>query len=241
MQTEFKLLKTRKHNPRSFTQGLIIDNDFFYESSGHYGRSFISRYPVNIQEKGWLQRLFQKETLVQRIDQSVFAEGLTLLKDKLYLLSWKADRITRLNPNTLKPIDKISYTGEGWGLTHNNNELIRSDGSDHLYFHDTNSFKLLRKITVHSNDVHNNWSNLNELEYINGFIWANQWQQPHIIAIDPNSGQVVKIVDLSRLIQQENPKKPDSVLNGIAYDSKHEALWVTGKYWKHLYLIKVFD
>jgi len=244
-QAGFTLIKTRPHPSRNFTQGLIIEKNYFYESSGHYGRSYLSRYPINIQKKNWLLRLFQEKIQTQRIDRSIFAEGLTLFKDKLYLLSWKAGRVFRFDADTLEPIDEFYYSGEGWGLTHNNHELIRSDGSDQLYFHDANNFKLLREITVYSNHVknksvnNNSWNNLNELEYANGLIWANQWQQQHIIAIDPSTGQVVKIVDLSRLMQQENPKKSDSVLNGIAYDHKQEGLWVTGKYWRNIYLIKI--
>lgn len=235
----YELLQTLDHNPTLFTQGLIYHSGFFYESSGHYARSRLVRYSEVQQNKHWFKQLFTANKDQRNLERTIFAEGLTRLGDTLYLLSWKSGRAFSFNAETLNPIDEFSYAGEGWGLTHNGIELIRSDGSDHLYFHSAEDFSVSRRLEVKG--LGRSWRNINELEYVDGVIWANIWQENIIIAIDAKTGMVNYSVDLSKLVQQENPKKVDAVLNGIAYDTEREAFWVTGKYWQKLYLIRVYS
>jgi len=235
--SSFELLQSRPHNSHYFTQGLTLVDGYFYESSGHYGRSQLYRYPLAIDQKSWLQKIISHEHKQRSIDKSLFAEGLTKLDDKLYLLSWKAGRALSFDAQTLSPISEFNYTGQGWGLTDNGRDLIRSDGSDRLFFHHADNFSLLKQLQVRG--LGRRWQNINELEYINGVIWANIWQEQIIIAIDADSGQVLQSVDLSEVVRLENPQGVDAVLNGIAYDHQRNALWVTGKNWRKLYLIRV--
>lgn len=233
----YTLLQHIEHNPKLFTQGLILNKGYFFESSGHYARSRIVRYPVQDEHKSWLEKVFSSHKQQRSIERSIFAEGLTLLDDTLYLLSWTSGRAFSFDADTLKPRDEFSYTGQGWGLTHNGRELIRSDGSDYLHFHSPSDFSLNKRLWVKG--LGRSWHNINELEYVDGLIWANIWQENIIIAIDADTGQVEHTLDLSDLVQQENTTKADAVLNGIAYDAKRKAFWVTGKYWQHLYLIRI--
>lgn len=233
----YQLLQEIEHNPKLFTQGLIYDKGYFYESSGHYARSQLVRYPEIQENKNWFKQLFSSNKNQRNIERSIFAEGLTQLNNTLYLLSWKSGRAFSFDTNTLKPIDEFSYAGQGWGLTHNGRELIRSDGSDYLYFHSAKDFSLSKRLWVKG--LGRSWHNINELEYVDGLIWANIWQEDIIIAIDSATGNVQHSLDLSELVRQENPQKTDAVLNGIAYDTERDAFWVTGKYWKKLYLIDI--
>lgn len=233
----YQLLQQIDHNPKLFTQGLIYDKGYFYESSGHYARSRLVRYPVKPDNKSWFKQLFSRNKHQRNIERSVFAEGLTQLENTLYLLSWKSGRAFSFDADTLNPLDEFSYAGQGWGLTHNGHELIRSDGSDYLYFHRAKDFSVSKRLWVKG--LGRSWHNINELEYVDGLIWANIWQENIIIAIDAKTGQVKYSVDLSELVQQEDPQKTDAVLNGIAYDKERDAFWVTGKYWKKLYLIQI--
>ena len=235
--SSFELLQSRSHNSRYFTQGLTLVNGYFYESSGHYGRSQLYRYPLDDTEQDGLQKAFSHDHKQRSINKALFAEGLTTLGNKLYLLSWKAGRALSFDAKTLSPISVFNYAGQGWGLTDNGRDLIRSDGSDHLFFHHTDDFRLLKQLQVWG--LGRSWQNINELEYVDGVIWANIWKEQIIIAIDADNGQVLQSVDLSELVRLENPRGVDTVLNGIAYDQQHNALWVTGKNWRKLYLIRV--
>lgn len=237
VELDYKVLRVIDHNSKLFTQGLVYDNGHLYESSGHYARSRLVRYPVAGTAKNWFSRLFSNNKHQRHIERSIFAEGLTLLNEKLYLLSWKSGRAFSFSAKTLKPLDEFSYSGQGWGLTHNGSELIRSDGSDYLYFHSAKDFSVTKRLWVKGQG--RAWQNINELEYVDGLVWANIWQENIVIAINADSGQVEHTVDLSDLVQLENPKKSDAVLNGIAYDRDQKVFWVTGKYWKNLYLIRL--
>ena len=235
--SSFELLQSRIHNSRHFTQGLTLVDGYFYESSGHYGRSQLYRYPLDTDQKRGLHSALSREHKQRSIDKALFAEGLTHLGDKLYLLSWKAGRTMSFDAKTLSPISEFNYAGQGWGLTDNGQDLIRSDGSDRLFFHHADDFRPLKQLQV--TGLGRSWQNINELEYVNGVIWANIWQEQIIIAIDADSGRVLQSVDLNELVRLENPRGVDAVLNGIAYDHQRNALWVTGKNWRKLYLIQV--
>lgn len=219
-----EVLDTQPHNPNSFTQGWIKHQDDFYESSGHYGRSFIQRYSDSPAST---------PATTASIPKRYFAEGLTLFNNTLYLLTWKEETLLLLDKNNLQIKQTLPYQGEGWGLTHNGEELIMSNGSDTLFFREPTHFKVTRHITV------NLPLRLNELEYVNGIIWANSWYDDQLYAINSHNGCVLGTLDLAHLRAQTVTPNKRNVLNGIAYDKARNGLWVTGKYWPKRYLIRL--
>ncbi|MCW8196619.1 glutaminyl-peptide cyclotransferase [Proteobacteria bacterium 005FR1] len=225
-QLSYEVLAREDHDPEIFTQGLALDGDNFFESSGHYGRSFLLRYPRN---GGDNQRL--------ALPRTIFAEGIEVVGDRLYLLSWKSGKAWALDKNTFEVEKEFRYEGEGWGLTHDGQRLILSDGTDRLRFYDEN-FQLLGSRRVHLDGESLRW--LNELEYQGGLVWANQWHSDTIYAIDPDSGAVIATVDLAALRPEAAGRSRESVLNGIAWDQAREGFWITGKYWRYRYLVR-FD
>lgn len=212
---------SRKHSTACFTQGLIIKNNTVWESCGGYGKSQLKQW--NLETGKLIKRT--------RFDKKYFAEGLTELNGKLYMLTWQEGVAFEIDPNTLKTIKQHKYAGQGWGLTNNGQQLIMSNGSDALQFINPITFKIESKIHVKINGVSIN--NLNELEYIDGKIWANVFQTDYIIVIDPKTGSVNKNYYLPNLLNGNKPKP--GVLNGIAYDLEHNKIWVTGKNWPLLF------
>ncbi len=227
IELSYTLLDTQPHNPRSFTQGWIKDGNTFFESSGRYGHSFIQRYPAST------TALSNTQVITQPLDKHYFAEGLTLWNNTLYLLTWKAQTLLVLDKKSLHIRRTLAYTGEGWGLTHNDHALIMSNGTSTLFFRDPHSFAIQRTITV-KKDLQ-----LNELEYINGIIWANNWQEDRIYAINSHNGCLLGSIDLSALRAHAVKPSPRNVLNGIAFDKENNGLWITGKYWPTRYLIRL--
>jgi glutaminyl-peptide cyclotransferase len=223
----YTILEKADHNPDVFTQGFVLDQDWFYESSGHYGRSFLLRYPKSGKNPDAEKRL--------ALPPHRFAEGITIVGKHLYLLSWKAGTAQVFDKHTFQLLDEYRYDGEGWGLTHDGQRLILSDGTDVLRFY-SNNFALLgtRKVRLNGKPL----KQLNELEYQGGMIWANRWQSNTLYAINARSGTVEAVVDLSKLHAESAPPSSDSVLNGIAYDKERDAFWITGKYWRHRYLLR---
>lgn len=221
-----EILAQEHYDEQIFTQGLVLQQGKFFASSGLYGRSFIRRYDANTNQT-------EKELA---IPGQWFAEGLTLLNQQLFVLTWKAGIALVLDPHSLNHEKSFQYEGEGWGLTHNQSELIMSDGSANLHFHDPATFKRLRTI-----QVHNRWrkfDKLNELEFAEGAIWANVWQSNTLLKIAPDSGEVLALVALDDIAKKHARIPGHTVLNGIAYDSEHKAFWVTGKLWPKRYLIR---
>ena len=217
--SDYQILATAKHNPASFTQGWVKEGDTFYESSGLYGRSFISRYDTHAEVTFNLPRQY-------------FAEGLTLLGNTLYLLTWKKGKLLLIDKRSLDITQEINYQGEGWGLTHNGQQLIMSNGSNELLFRHRQTFAIEKRLTVTGLKA------INELEYVNGIIWANEWNDDHIYGIHSETGCVLKKIDLSALRQQTvRTPKSDNIVNGIAFDKVRNGLWVTGKFWPKRYLI----
>lgn len=220
----YSVVETRQHDSSSFTQGLEIHGEHLYESSGLYGKSFVRKMDL---DSG-------KTVIQKRLPKHWFAEGLSLLNNRVYLLSWRQQRGLVLNAEDLKPLAQFAYSGQGWGLCQSDSELIMSNGSDTLQFFDAN-FQALRELKVTSSDKDKRWDRLNELEYAQGLIWANIWQSDKIIGIDPSNGDVKYQLDLSSL----RPKgvAPEAVLNGIAYDAERGGFWVTGKLWPQQFLL----
>lgn len=232
----FKVLAERTHKPTLFTQGLLVDGDHFYESSGLYNQSLLVTYPIAEPAGTWakISAPFSKK---QAIPERYFAEGLALMGDKLYLLSWQEQTLLIYDKSTLNYQKSLSYKGEGWGLTSDGKQLIRSDGSDTLYFHNADDFAVTKtlKITDEGKAV----TQLNELEFAGGFIWANVWYQDRILKIDPATGKTLGELDLSALKQTLQFTNSEQVLNGIAWDEKRQAFWITGKHWPKMFLVQV--
>jgi len=231
----YTVVSERAHDPALFTQGLLIDGGFFYESSGLYGRSLLVRYPVkpSFAERS---RNTPQWSQVKKIPNRHFAEGLTLLDDYLYLLTWQEQTLLVYNKTTFKLEKQFSYQGQGWGLTYDGSSLIRSDGSSTLFFHKPDDFSVVKTLKVTENGFP--LALLNELEYIDGKIWANIWYEDRIVEINPTSGHVEGSVDLSALAKI-NKSNSEHVLNGIAWDEATKTIWITGKMWPNLYQITI--
>lgn len=245
IQFQYTLLDTLPHNRHSFTQGLIVDGDELIESSGLYGKSFLHRYPITNGGPAADQSKVQYKLLPKHL----FAEGIALVDNKLYLLTWQNRQALVLNPHTLATENVFRYRGEGWGLSafpqttagREQIQLVMSNGSDQLSFRDPETFSVLRtlRVTDQGQPLHN----LNDLAVAQGLIWANVWYSTEIVAIDPDSGEVVGKIDL-RAQADEQPDThptthPDNVLNGIAWDEQRQGFWVTGKRWAKRYFIRV--
>jgi glutamine cyclotransferase len=224
---DYKVLQQAPHDARMFTQGLVLDGDFLVETGGGYGQSSIRRY----------YKTSGEVVAAARFPAKVFAEGLALTDRSLFALTWQEGICYELEPQTLALKQSYAYDGEGWGLTYDGKHLIMSDGSDRLTFRRTSDFGAVRQVTVTDGD--NVWSNLNELEFAEGWVWANVWQDSRILAVAPQTGAVQGILDLSDLVKQNSQRPGHSVLNGIAYDEEHQAYWVTGKLWPNRYLIEI--
>ena len=231
----YTLLQTRPLDSRYFTQGLEIHQGQLLQSSGLYGKSKLVNRPLSKVP----QTPKVKSSWQQVLPNNYFAEGLTVLGDTVYLLSWREQTLWRFALSSGKLLSRGTYQGEGWGLSNNGKHLIRSDGSATLYFHDPTTLAIDRRLQVTRSGVP--VKRINELEFAHGLIWANIWFSNDIIAIDPTNGQVVAVVDVSRLAQRERARNPDpnAVTNGIAYDARDDSFWLTGKHWSELYQIKL--
>ncbi len=214
------------HDPKAFTQGLIVHDGEMYESTGQYGQSSLRVVDI---ETGKVERRLS-------LDSKYFGEGITIFGDRLYQLTWRNHVIFVYDPKTFELLETVPYDGEGWGLTHDDSHLILSDGTPSIRFLDPKTLKVEREITVH--DGTEKVTRLNELEYIRGEIWANIWYQDKIARISPKDGSVLGWIDLSNLSQLTKKGRED-VLNGIAWDAASDRLFVTGKDWSKLYEIKV--
>lgn len=225
-ELRYEVIATKEHDRRIFTQGLVLKGKVLTESSGLYGKSFLIQYDV---ETGAVER---------RIDlpRQYFAEGITEFNGLFYLLTWQAGRVLVLDAQSLRQVATQPFTGEGWGLTHNGQHLIMSNGSDTLSLRNAGDFSVVDTLQVKDGDrpVHQ----LNELEFAEDLIWANVWQEPVILAIDPQTGAVKGTADLSELVRPNNTHPGQSVLNGIAYDPDQRAFWITGKWWAKRYLVR---
>jgi len=222
------------HDASAFTQGLAWDRGNVYEGTGLYGRSSLRQVDLR---SGTVQRMI-------RYGEHIFAEGVTVFADKIYQLTWKNNLVFAYDKENFSPLNTWPLSGEGWGLTHDDRNLIVSDGTATLFFLDPDTMSELRRITVHdrTGPVHN----LNELEYVKGLVYANIWKSNRIVMIDPGSGRVAGWLDLSGLqdslasagLRNHNGEQPN-VLNGIMYAPEEDRLFVTGKLWPVLFEIRV--
>lgn len=223
----YQVLRTYPHDPGAYCQGLVYHDGFLYEGTGSYGRSSLRKVEL---ETG---RVVKKREL----DAHLFGEGITLWKDRIIQLTWKSKQAIEYRYDTFEERRRFPYRGEGWGLTHDGRQLIMSDGTATLRFLDPQTFAVKRRLLV--KDGSRRVSRLNELEYVGGEIYANIWYDDHIVRISPRTGRVLAWIDLSRLYPAARRRDSDNVLNGIAYDSQHNRLFVTGKNWPTLFEIRL--
>lgn len=245
----YKIVNTYPHDPKAFTQGLVFENGALYEGTGPHNPN---SYQLNLkfndrvgakdlpQTGGSSLRKVHLETgTVQKIHEipaEFFGEGITIFDDRIFQLTWKSHLGFVYNKETFSIKQEFTYPTQGWGITHDGSRLLMSDGSSTIYFRDLETFEEITRIQVkaHTRPI----SNLNELEFIKGEIYANIWQTNRIARISPESGQVIGWIQLEGLLSSEESKKSD-VLNGIAYDAKKDRLFVTGKWWPKLFEIKL--
>lgn len=223
----YEIVKVYPHDRRAFTQGLVYENGFLYESNGIRSESTLRKLQIGTGEP------IQSYTLPPEI----FAEGLTIFGDKIIQLSWQNYTGFVYDKQTFKLLRKFSYATEGWGLTNDGKQLIMSDGTNRLFFLDPESYSETGRIEVYDNKGPVN--ELNELEYIDGEIYANIYRTDKIARIDPNTGKVLSYINLSKLLPEKDYERDTDVLNGIAYDPVGKRLFVTGKKWPKMFEIKI--
>lgn len=223
----YRVVHTYPHDPHAFTQGLVFVDGHLYESTGRKGQSSLRMIDL---ETG---RVLQD----QPVDSKYFAEGLTDWDSTLVQLTWETHLGFVYDRFSFRLLRTFSYSGEGWGLTHDRKSLILSDGTPNLRFLDPSTFKQVRRITV--KDRGKSITDINELEFIDGQVWANIWHSDRIARISPRTGKVLGWVDLTGLLPAGDRSDPEAVLNGIAWDSNHRRLFVTGKLWPKLFEIEV--
>jgi glutamine cyclotransferase len=213
------------HDENAYTQGFDFWKRKLFEGTGLYGESTLRRVAL----------LSGKVLRQVELPDKYFGEGITIWGDRVYQLTFREEVAFVYDRATFERKRKISYEGEGWGLTHNGRRLVMSNGSDRIMFRDRKSFKVKREIDVTFEDEP--VSNLNELEWVKGQILANQYTTDYIYRISPDTGDVIQRYDLTMLHAQENAYGPTDVMNGIAYQAPSERLFITGKNWRHVYEI----
>ena len=228
----YKIVNTYPHDTQAYTQGLEYYNGFLYENTGQYKKSTLRK--VELKTGKVLQKI--------DLEDHYFGEGITILNDKIYMLTWKAGKGFVYNLDTFERESEFKYgrSKEGWGFTNNGSELIKSDGSNKIWFLDPTTLKEKRAIQAYTDK--RKIPELNELEYIDGKIYANYWQKPLIAIINPDNGIVEGIINLSGLVDEMKKTQKlgtDDVLNGIAYDAENNRMYVTGKNWSKLFEIEL--
>lgn len=219
-----KILAVHPHDPGAFTQGLVWDGGVLYESTGLYGKSSLRRVEP-----------MTGEVLERRaVDPNLFAEGLARRGDRLLQLTWKAGIVLVYDLATLELIDEYGFNGQGWGLAHDGERLVMSDGTHRLTLRGVDDFRW--QATVEVRLAGEPVENLNELEFAEGELYANVWGEERIVRIDPESGEVDAVIDASGLLTPAEKSRVD-VLNGIAYDPVSKTFWLTGKFWPKMFQV----
>lgn len=223
----YEVTHTWPHDDRAFTQGLVFHNGSLIESTGINGMS-------SLREVEWQSGKVLK---MISVPAQYFAEGLAIIGDRAYQLTWRNHKGFIYNVDTFQLLGDFSYTGEGWGLTTDGQLLILSDGTSRIRFLDPKTFAVVRTIDVRNGDKP--VDQLNELEYIRGEIFANVWQTDQMVRIDPASGKVVGVINFAGLLPAAERGPNTDVLNGIAYDPDNDRLIVTGKFWPKLFEVRL--
>ncbi len=225
----YRVVKSYPHDIHAFTQGLVYDNGVIFESTGQETSSSVREVEF---ETGKIIRQ-------HNLDASLFGEGIALYKDRIYQVTYTSKVGFIYEKSTFRVINKIYYPTQGWGLTTIGDNIVMSDGTNVLYFYEPEMFTAVSRIEVYDNEI--KVDSLNELEYINGEIWANIWLSDRIARIDPLSGKVIAYIDLKGLLPKGERNQDTDVLNGIAYDKENNRLFVTGKRWPKLFEIKITE
>ena len=223
----YRVVNEYPHDVDAYTQGLVFHDGELYEGTGLYGHSSLRR--VELETGSVLQ--------IHELDDKYFGEGITIYDDRIIQLTWREKLGFVYNRESLEQIDGFNYSTEGWGITYDGIKLIMSDGSATLYFLDPVTFEETGCIEI--NSAGHPIKLLNELEYINGEIFANIYRTDRIARIDPATGNVIAWIDLTGILRFEDTTPQTDVLNGIAYDSDTDRLFVTGKKWQKLFEIEL--
>jgi glutamine cyclotransferase len=226
----YNIVGTYPHDTSSFTEGLIWQNNTLYEGTGLEGQSKLMK--LDIKNGKTVQSI--------SLDPSIFGEGITILNNKIYQLTWQNHKVYVYDAKTLKKLKELSWEHDGWGLTNNGTDLIISTGDSNLYFVDPETFKIRRIIGVSDNN--GPVGNLNELEYVDSVVYANIYLSDYIIKINPANGHILGKIDLSGLLAKAGrhvDTEEGNVLNGIAYDSTKKSMYITGKKWPLIFEMKV--
>jgi len=225
----YNIVNTYPHDPDAFTQGLVFEDGVLYEGTGLLGQSTLRR--VELETGDVLQNL--------ELSDEFFGEGITIYGNKIIQLTWKSNVGFVYDKNSFELLQQFNYSTEGWGITHNGTCLIMSDGTSTLHFLDPQTFEEISQLAVFADD--DPVTRLNELEYVQGEIYANVWQTDRIARIAPETGRVIGWIDLRGLLTAEDRSEPVDVLNGIAYDAEADRLFVTGKLWPKLFEIELIS
>lgn len=223
----YTTVKVYPHDTRAFTEGLVYYEGNLYESVGLNSQSDLRK--VDLETGKVIQRVSMAD--------EYFGEGLTAVGDKLIQLTWQTQKGFVYDRDSFKVLKTFTYATEGWGLTYDGKRLIMSDGTPNLYFLDPVTQRRLGSVSVTGPD--GPVRNINELEFIDGQVYANVWQTDRIVRIDPRTGKVTAIIDLTGILPRTDLTAGADVLNGIAYDAKGKRLFVTGKFWPFLFEIKL--
>lgn len=223
----YEVVARYPHRSGAFTQGFELVGTTVYESSGLYRKSFIAHWPL--EGSAAITR--------QALPPTVFGEGLTVLGDRIYVLSWREQRGFVFERESLRQLTEFTYSGEGWGLANDGQRLLMSDGTPTLRFLDPRTLKAVGSVEVRELGVP--LHGLNELEWVDGRVLANIWQTDTIVVLDPTSGAVTAHIDLSHLYPRGLRHPNADVLNGIALDRRDGTVLVTGKYWPSVYRLRL--
>jgi glutamine cyclotransferase len=225
----YNIVNTYPHDRNAFTEGLVFEDGFLFEGTGLLGHSTLRR--VDLETGDILQ--------IRELSDEFFGEGITIYGDEIIQLTWQSNIGFVYDKNSFELLREFNYSTEGWGITHDETRLIMSDGTSTLHFLDRQTFEEIGQLEVFDNN--GPVTRLNELEYIQGEIYANVWQTDRIAIIAPETGRVIGWVDLRGLLTTEDRSEPVDVLNGIAYDADNDRLFVTGKLWLKLFEIELIS
>ena len=222
------VLRELAHERDAYIQGLVWWNGQLFESTGREGESTLRRLDP------------QTGRVEQRIDvpDQYFGEGLALVDRRLMMLTWRAERALTYDRDSFEPVETFRYRGEGWGLCYDGTRLVMSDGSDRLTFRDPDTFESIgeQRVRLRGQPLHN----LNELECVDGAVYANVWEEDFLVRIDPKTGRVTDYIDATGLLRGED-RIGAEVLNGIAYDPTAETFYITGKWWPKMFEVRFVD
>ncbi|MFN2480287.1 MAG: glutaminyl-peptide cyclotransferase, partial [Pyrinomonadaceae bacterium] len=223
----YEIKNVYPHDRAAFTQGLLYKDGVLWEGTGQYGASSLRKVDL---KSGRVIKMVS-------VPSEFFGEGITVFKDKVFQLTWQNHKGFIYSPGDFVKTGEFKYAGEGWGLTHDSDSLIMSDGTNQIRFLDPETFAVRRTVSV--TEQGRPVSELNELEYVRGEIYANVWQTDRLVRIDPKTGSLTGTVDLAGLLPEADRDADTDVLNGIAYDEAGDRLFVTGKLWSKLFEIRL--